>query len=387
MKASKVKQLEKKHVVQTYTRAGFVLEKGKDCYVFDKEGKKYLDLVGGIACTPIGHGNNYLASKVFEQAKKLLNVSNLYYTEPQVELAEKLAKLSGLDKCFFCNSGAEANEAAIKLARKYAGKTQIIVMSHGFHGRTFGALAATWKPKIKKPFTPLVPGFKFVKYNDVKAIEKAISKKTAAVMLEPIQGEAGIIVPDKDYLKKVSAICKKKKVLLVLDEVQSGNGRTGEYFCFKHSKIKPDIVTLAKGVANGIPMGVMIASNKVASGFGRSDHASTFGGNNLASAAANATIDFILKKKLMKNAVKAGDYFINKLNQLKSNKKSIKEVRGKGLMIGVELKEEVKPIVEKCYKKGFIINACGKHVLRFLPPLTIKKKQIDSVIKALGEVL
>lgn len=387
MKSSKVKQLEKKHVVQTYGRANFVLEKGKDCYVWDKNGKKYLDLVGGIACTPIGHGNVYLASKVFNQAKKLLNASNLYYTEPQVELAEKLAKLSGLDKCFFCNSGAEANEAAIKLARKYKKKTEIIVMEHGFHGRTFGSLSATWKPKIKKPFKPLVPGFKFVKYNDVKAIEKAISKKTAAVMLEPIQGEAGIIIPDKDYLKKVSALCKKKKVLLVLDEIQTGSGRTGEYFCFKHSKIKPDIVTLAKGIANGIPMGVMIASNKVASGFGKSDHASTFGGNSLASSAANATIDFILKKKLMKNAVKVGNYFISKLNELKNDKKMIKEVRGKGLLIAVELNGKSAPIVEKCYKKGMIINVGGPNVLRFVPPLTLKKTHVDKVIKVLSDVL
>jgi acetylornithine/N-succinyldiaminopimelate aminotransferase len=387
MKPAKVKQLEKKHVVQTYGRAKFVLEKGKGCYVFDKDGKKYLDLVGGIACTPIGHGNKYLALHVFHQAKKLLNVSNLYYTESQVALAEKLAKLSGLDKCFFCNSGAEANEAAIKLARKYTGKTQIIVMNHGFHGRTFGSLSATWKPKIKKAFKPLLTGFKFVKYNDVKAIEKAITKKTAAVMLEPIQGEAGIIIPDKDYLKKVSALCKKKKVLLILDEVQTGSGRTGEYFCFKHSKIKPDIVTLAKGVANGIPMGVMIASNKAASGFGKSDHASTFGGNSLASSAANATIDFILKKKLMKKAVKVGNYFINELNQLKNNKKSIKEVRGKGLLIAVELNEKSAPIVEKCYKKGIIINVGGEKVLRFVPPLTLKKKHVNQVIKVLEEVL
>ncbi|MBW2980036.1 aspartate aminotransferase family protein [Candidatus Woesearchaeota archaeon] len=387
MKSAKVKQLEKKYVVQTYSRAKFVLEKGKGCYVYDKDKKKYLDLVGGIACTPIGHGNKYLASKVAKQAKKLLNVSNLYYTEPQVELAEKLAKLSGLDKCFFCNSGAEANEAAIKLARKYKKKIEIIVMNHGFHGRTFGSLAATWKPKIKEPFKPLVPGFKFVKYNDVKAIEKAISKKTAAVMLEPIQGEAGIIVPDKNYLKDVSKLCKKKNVLLILDEVQTGNGRTGEYFCFKHSKIKPDIVTTAKGVANGIPLGVMIASNKVAAGFGKGDHASTFGGNNLASTAANATIDFILKKKLMKKAVKVGIYFINELNQLKNNKKSIKDVRGKGLMIAVELDKEVKPIVEKCYKEGFIINACGPNTLRFVPSLTLKKKHVKQVIKVLEEVL
>jgi len=387
MNPAKVKQLEKKYVVQTYTRAKFVLDKGKGCYVFDKNKKKYLDLVGGIACTPIGHGNKYLAYHVFKQANKLLNVSNLYYTEPQVELAGKLAKLSGLDKCFFCNSGAEANEAAIKLARKYKKKTEIIVMEHGFHGRTFGALAATWKPKIKKAFKPLVPGFKFVKYNDVKAIEKAISKKTAAVMLEPIQGEAGIIVPDKDYLKNVSKLCKKKNILLILDEVQSGNGRTGEYFCFKHSKIKPDIVTSAKGIANGIPLGVMIASNKVAAGFGKGDHASTFGGNNLASAAANATIDFILKKKLMKKAVKVGDYFIKKLHQLKANKKIIKEVRGKGLMIGVELNKEVKPIIEKCYNEGLIIATGGKYVLRFLPPLTLKKKHVNQVIKVLSDVL
>jgi acetylornithine/N-succinyldiaminopimelate aminotransferase len=383
MKSSEIKEAEKKYIMQSYGRFDLVIDSGKDAYVFGKDGKKYLDFITGIGCVPAGHANKKVAEAIAKQSKKLIQVSNLYYTEQQVELAEKLVKLSGLKKCFFCNSGAEANEAAIKLAKKVTGKNGFIVCKHAFHGRTHGSLAATWKGKFKKKFTPLVKGFKFVEYNNPEAIEKAINKKTAAVMLEPIQGEAGIIVPYEDYLAKVAEICKKKKVLLIVDEIQSGNGKTGKFFAYNHSKIKPDIVTLAKGLANGVPIGVCISKYE----FEKGEHASTFGGNNLACAAANATIDYILKNKLMENAAKIGNYFIKKLDELKNKNPKIKKIKGKGLMIGVDIKGDAKKITEECLKKGLLINNATDHTLRFLPALIITKKHVDETMKILGEVL
>lgn len=385
METEKIMEMEKEFIMQTYSRSPIVIECGKGCYVFDKSGKKYLDLVGGLATCSIGHGNKNVAKSVCEQSKKLLNATNLYYTEPQVILAKKLVEMSGLGKCFFCNSGAEANEAAIKLARKYTGKTDIISTKNAFHGRTLGALSATWKEKFRKKFEPVVPGFVFVDYNDIKSVGGAITGKTAAVIVEPIQGESGIIAPASDYLVKLKKLCEDKNILLIIDEVQTGNGRTGKFFAYQHDNITPDIVTLAKGLANGIPIGVAIAKKGV--DFDKSDHGSTFGGNSLSCAAANATIDFILEKKLMENASKQGNYFMKKLNELKKNHSIIKEVRGKGLIIGVELNSEGKGIVSKCMEKGLLINCASDNVLRFLPPLIITKKEIGNAIKILSSVL
>lgn len=385
MDTKEVIKIEKKYIMQTYARFSVAIDYGKDCYVFDKDGKKYLDLVGGLATCSIGHGNEKVAEAVCAQSKKLLNITNLYYTEPQLILAEKLTKLSGLSKCFFCNSGAEANEAAIKLARKHTKKTDIIATKNAFHGRTLGVLSATWKEKFRKKFEPLVPGFKFVEYNNVKAVEDAITEKTAAVIVEPIQGESGIIVPSDDYLIKLKKICEEKNILLILDEVQTGIGRTGKFFAYLHYNVKPDIVTLAKGLANGIPIGVMMAKEGI--DFEKGDHASTFGGNNLSCAAANAVIDFILENNLIENAVKQGNYFMKKLNELKNKHKIIKEVRGKGLMIGVELTVECKDIANKCLEKGLLVNCASDKVLRFLPSLIIKKEDIDAALNILDEVL
>jgi len=384
MKTEQIKKLEKEHVMQTYGRYDLVIDHGKGCYVFDKQGKKYLDFITGIACVPIGHANKYVTKAICKQAKKLVQVSNMYYTEQQVVLAEKLAKLSGMQKCFFCNSGTEANEAAIKLAKKITKKNKFIAFEHAFHGRTTGSLSATWKVKYKEPFKPLAPNVIFVKYNDINALEKVITKEIAAVIIEPIQGEAGIIVPDKGYLKKVEQLCHKKKVLMIVDEVQSGNGKTGEFFAYLHENIKPDIVTTAKGLANGFPIGVCLAKKGI--DFDKGNHASTFGGNNLACAAAIATIDFILKKKLMKNAVKVGNYFMEELNKL--NKKSIVKVKGKGMMIGVELKQNnANDIVKKCLEKGLLLNSATENVLRFLPPLIATKKHVNEAVKILDQVL
>lgn len=382
MEAEKIKQLEEKYVMQTYGRYNLAVDYGKGCYVYDPSGKKYLDFLGGIACAPLGHGNEYVAKAISTQAKKLIQISNLYYSEQQVVLAEKLAKISGLGKCFFCNSGTEANEAAIKLAKKVTGKKKFIAFEHAFHGRTTGSLAATWKEKYKAPFEPLTPEVIFVKYNDIKELEKAITKEIASVIIEPIQGEAGIIVPDPGYLKKVEQLCNKNKVLLIVDEVQSGNGRTGKFFAYLHEDIKPDIVTTAKGLANGVPIGVCIAKQGI--DFDKTNHASTFGGNSLSCAAANATIDFMLKEKLMENAVEVGNYFMKELGKLKN----VKKVKGKGLMIGVDLNEDkAKEVVDKCIEKGLLLNNATENTLRFLPPLNITKKDVDDAIEILKEVL
>ena len=382
METEKVYGMEKKFIMQTYDRQSLVVAKGKGCYVYDMRGKRYLDLVGGLATCPLGHSNGKLANIVKSQILKVINASNLYYSEEQVLLAEKLVKLSGLGTCFFSNSGTESVEAAIKLARKYTGKTDIVAAKNSFHGRTYGSLSATGKEKIKKGFEPLVPGFTHVDYGNAKLIGGAITQKTAAVILEPIQGESGVVVPPKDYLKDVRKICDKHGVLLILDEVQTGVGRTGKFFAYGHEGIKPDIVTLAKGLANGIPIGATLASNKVASGFKPGDHGSTFGGNSLACKAALFTLDFIMKNSLMKNAEKQGSYLMEKLSKLDG----IKNVRGKGLIIGMDIKN-AKEVVKKCISKGLIINSTSESTIRLLPPLIITKKQIDDSIMILKGVL
>jgi acetylornithine/N-succinyldiaminopimelate aminotransferase len=292
-----------------------------------------------------------------------------------------------LQKCFFCNSGTEANEAAIKLAKKITKKKKFIAFEHSFHGRTTASLAATWKGNYRDPFTPLTPEVFFVKYNDIKELESAINKhkkELAAVIIEPVQGEAGIIVPKKGYLNEVEKLCNQNKILLIVDEVQSGNGKTGEFFAYLHEDVKPDIVTTAKGLANGFPIGVCIAKQGI--DFDKGNHASTFGGNSLACAAAITTIDYILSNNLMENAVEIGNYFMKKLNDL--NNPIIKEVRGMGLMIGVELNKPVaKEVVGKCLEKGLLLNNATESTLRFLPALTINKKHIDEAIEILKEVL
>ena len=294
MNTKQIIELEKKHIMQTYARPGFVIDRGKGCYAFDKEGKKYIDLVGGIATCILGHGNKGFAKAVEKQLAKVTNPTNLYYSEEQTALAEKLSKLSGLEKSFFSNSGAESAEAAIKLARKHTKKFGMIAMNHAFHGRTMGSLSAPWKEKIKIPFKPLLEGFKHVKYGDAAAAEEAIDGNTGAIIVEPIQGEAGIIIPPSGYLKQLRQICDKHKILLIIDEIQSGCGRTGKFFAFQHEKIKPDIALLAKGLANGIPIGVTLAAEEVAASFEKGDHGSTFGGNPVSCAASNYTINYII---------------------------------------------------------------------------------------------
>ncbi|MFZ3168502.1 MAG: acetylornithine transaminase [Candidatus Methanoperedens sp.] len=372
-----------KYIFQTYTRQPIAIKSAQGALVTDVDGKEYIDCVAGIAVNNVGHCHPEVVSAIKQQAEQLIHVSNLYYTENQAILAEELAGISGMDRVFYCNSGAEAVEGALKLARKASGKKEFIATEHAFHGRTRGALSVTHKEKYRKPFEPLGPAV-FVPYNNADAIRSAITDNTAGVILEPIQGEGGIIIPSERYLKEVREICDEKGVLLILDEVQTGFGRTGKWFAKEHSDITPDIMTTAKAMGGGFPMGAMLAREDVAANFVRGDHASTFGGGALACAAALANIDVIKKEKLVKRSQVLGDYLVSKLREL--NKDYILEIRGKGLMVGMELSVKCEDIVAKAREKGVLLNCTSESVLRFVPPLTITKQQLDTVVSVLDEI-
>ena len=388
MKAEEVKKLDEKYVIHTYKRIPLVLVKGKGTRVWDSEGKEYLDFVAGIAVNGLGHCHPRVVKAIQEQVAQLIHISNLYYIEPQVKLAKLLAEISFGDKSFFCNSGAEAVEAAIKLSRKYGKgeRYEIICMEGSFHGRTLATLTATGQEKYRKGYAPLAPGFKIVPFDDLEKAKEAISSRTVAIMLESIQGEGGINVAGDDYLKGIRRLCDENDLLLILDEIQCGMGRTGKLFSYEHYGIEPDIMTLAKSLGGGFPIGAMITKDKIASCFSPGDHASTFGGNPLACSAACAAIEAILEEKLIEKAAQVGDYFIEKLKELKKKYSFIKDVRGKGLMIGVELEFEGKDIVTKCQEKGILINCTVDKILRFVPPLIVTQEEVDRVITVLDEI-
>jgi len=328
-----------------------------------------------------------------KQVETLTHVSNLYYIEPQIGLARLLVENSFADKVFFCNSGAEANEAAIKLARKYAyektggDRYEIITMIDSFHGRTLATITATGQEKFQKGFAPLPGGFKYVPFNDLSTLEHAITEKTCGIMLEPIQAEGGIRIPDNDYLRGVRKICNDNGLLLMLDEVQVGMGRTGSLFAYENYGIEPDIMTLAKAMGNGFPVGAMLATDRVAAAFAPGSHASTFGGNPLGMAACLAVMEVLLKEGVLENCKKTGSYLLEKLNELKKNHSIIKEVRGKGLIIGMELSVEGEDIVKKCRDKGILINCTCGNILRFVPPLIITAEDVDMAVNVLDEVM
>ena len=378
-----------------FNRYKIVLDHGDGAYVWDINGKKYLDFLGGIAVNVLGHNNKALAGAVAEQAGKLIHCSNLYYTQPQADAAAKLVKLSGLDKAFFGNSGAEANEGAIKIARKYGysinpEKTEIISAWDSFHGRTLATLTATGQPHYHEGLGPLPEGFSYVHYNDIAELESKISDKTAAVMLETIQGEGGVHTPDGDYLKQVRELCDKHGALLILDEIQAGIGRSGKFFAYENYGIKPDIVTLAKGLAGGVPIGAFIVTDKVAAAFKPGDHGTTFGGNPLACAAANVVLDTVPQEEFLQNVQVVGKYFKDKLQELaKKYPKFIVDVRGEGLILGAELisSDHGRDIVNDCLAKGLIINCTAGKVLRFIPPLIITTSQIDEAFAVMDEVI
>lgn len=382
-----------KYIMGTYKRFPMVLVKGSGARVWDSDGNEYLDFVAGIAVCSLGHSHRKVVEAIKKQVDILTHVSNLYYIEPQIHYAKMLVENSFADKAFFCNSGAEANEAAIKLARRYAyenmsgHKYEFITMEDSFHGRTLATITATGQEKFQIGFAPLPEGFKYVPFNDISALENAITEKTCGVMLEPIQGEGGIKIPGDDYLKKVRKICDDRGILMILDEVQVGMGRTGKLFAHEHYGIKPDIMTLAKAMGNGFPVGAMLAIDRVATAFVPGTHASTFGGNPLAMAAALATLDILINEGTLDNCNEMGAYFLKKLERLKDQHLSIKDVRGKGLIIGMELTEDGGDIVKKCMNKGLLINCTGGNVLRFVPPLIITRSDVDVAIDILEEVM
>ena len=384
--------LSEQYIAHTYNRYPVVLVRGKGTRVWDIEGEEYLDFVSGLAVVNLGHCHPRIVQAIQTQAEKLIHISNFYYIEPQIQLASLLCKHSFADKVFFCNSGAEANEGAFKLARKYAkekmGKNryEIITMERSFHGRTLATLTATGQDKFHKGYEPLMPGFKYVPFNDIEAVKSGINSKTCAVMLEPIQGEGGVNCPSEGYLKALREICDEKGLLLIFDEVQVGMGRTGKLFAYEHEEVEPDILTRAKSLAGGVPIGAMLIKKGIAESFQPGDHASTFGGNPLATAAGVAALTTILEEGVLENCQKMGDYFRSRLDQIKEKFPFVKEVRGKGLILGMELKGDGSSIVKEMLKRKILINCTMGNVLRFLPPLIVTQEEVDRVIKALEEV-
>ena len=378
---------------KTYKRSPITLVKGDGCRVWDENGKEYIDFVGGIAVCALGHSSLVVSKALCEQSKKLVHVSNLFYTQPQTELAQVLVENSFADRVFFSNSGAEANEAAIKLARRYSKekfgpeKHVIITMDNSFHGRTIATLSATGQKNIKTGFDPILKGFKYVPFNDLNKLKSVIDGSVCAVMLEPIQGEGGVVLPDADYLKGVSKICGEHDILLIVDEVQVGIGRTGSLFAYQHFGITPDIMTLAKALGNGLPIGAMLAKEELKDAFGPGSHGSTFGGTPLITAGALAVIKSLLNDGWIENAREMGDYFKNKLISLQQKYSIIKDVRGLGLMLALLLDRDGTDIVNTCIERGFLINCIQERVLRFVPPLIIGKVEIDLLINCLDEIL
>ncbi len=392
MKNKDVAALTDKFVAKTYARTPLALVKGRGVKVWDADGKEYLDFLAGIAVNSFGHCHPAIVKAIKQQAQTLMHVSNLYHMQPQSELARELCRNSFADRVFFCNSGAEANEAAIKLARRYGleklgGKYEIISTHNSFHGRTLATLTATGQEKVRAGYDPLPAGFRQVPYNKLDAMEAAIDeKKTVAILIEPIQAEGGVIVPHETYMLGLREICDQRRILLIFDEVQTGMGRTGKLFGYENFGVKPDIMTLAKALGGGLPLGAMLAREDVANSFGPGSHASTFGGNPVACAAGLAVMQ-LLKTGALKNCVQMGKYFVKGLEALKKRFSFIRDIRGKGLLIGVELEIEGSKIAEACMLEGLLMNCTAAKVLRFVPPLTIKKNEIDRGLAILEKVL
>ncbi|WGI18029.1 acetylornithine transaminase [Methanonatronarchaeum sp. AMET-Sl] len=386
MNLDEVAELGEKHLIDVYNRLPIMLEGGQGTRVWDSEGNEYLDFVAGIAVNSVGHCHPNVVEAVREQAGKLIHCSNFYHIESQAKLAEKISEISFGDKVFFGNSGTEANEAAIKLARKATDNTEIIAAEGSFHGRSLGSLSATWKDRYRGPFQPLVPDFSFVPYGDTEEIKNRVSGETAAVMLEPIQGEGGVNIPPEGYLEAVRDICNDTGTLLVFDEVQTGMGRTGKWFGYQHHDVEPDIISLAKSLGGGLPIGAMVAKKEVGEAFTPGDHASTFGGNPIACSAALATIKTMENDNLIKRSREHGAYMKNQLKDLihQDQNNWINEVRGRGLMIGLETDGKAQEIVDKALEKKVLLNKVSEDVIRFVPPLTVTKKEIDKVVSLIG---
>lgn len=377
-----------KYVMNTYARLPVAICRGKGVYLWDVEGKKYLDFLSGLGVNILGYFHPHMTYALTKQSKDLLHISNLVHISQQAELAEILVEHSFADKIFFCNSGAEANEAAVKLARKWGGRDsqgryEILTADQSFHGRTLGMISASGQERLRRDFGPVAPGFRHIPFGDEKAAHEAVGPETCAIMVEPIQGEGGVVVPPQDYLKALKDICQEHHLLLILDEVQTGMGRTGRLFAYEHFGVVPDIATVAKGLGGGVPIGAVLAQEGVAGTFVPGDHASTFGGNPLATAVALAVLKVLTSEEILENCRTVGSYFLDRLGELNR----IHNVRGYGLMIGCDVDHGANDIMNACLKAGLFINAIQNRILRFLPPLILKKKQVDEGMKILKEVL
>ena len=386
-----VVEMEKKYLIQTYARSPIVIERGKGCWVWDIQGKKYLDFVSGLGVNALGHAHPRILKALREQAGKTIHVSNLYYHPYQGPLAAALAKITGMDRAFFCNSGTEAVEGAIKLARAYAGrgrkgKSEVVSLDNSFHGRTIGALSATGQGKYRQDFEPLVPGFRFCRFNDVKDLEAQVNENTCAVILEPIQGEGGIFEVSREFMEAAGRLARKSKAVLIFDEIQSGLGRTGDYLASKVYDVKPDVILLAKPLAAGLPLAAILAREAVACGLGAGMHGTTFGGGPLACRVALEFLAVLEEEKVLRNVRKMGEYFRRRLVDLKKKYPFIREIRGRGLMLALDLAIPSRPFVQAALEQGVIINSTHETVLRFLPPLIVEKKHVDQLASALDSI-
>lgn len=393
MSNQSIKELGEQYVMNTYGRFPAAMVRGQGAKLYDADGKEYIDFLGGIAVTLLGHANPVLTKAITKQAEQFLHCSNYYWIEPQNQLAALLCQNSCLDKVFFCNSGAEANEGAIKLARKYSaqkygeGRYKILTMEKSFHGRTIATLTATGQDHFHKDFLPLIEGFDYVPLNDVAAFKEKADDSVCAVILEPIQGEGGVFPLDKQVACEIAKYCKEKDILLIIDEVQTGLGRTGSLFGYQNLDIEPDIMTLAKALGGGVPIGAFLAKDEVAMAMSPGDHGSTFGGNPLASAAGLAVMQTILAEGFMEQMNTTADYFKDQLNELVAKYSFIQGVRGKGLMLAIELGQEAKPVMQACFQEGLLLATAGTTALRFLPALNITKQEIDEGMQKLNDVL
>ncbi|HUS80554.1 MAG TPA: acetylornithine transaminase [Armatimonadota bacterium] len=394
MTNEEIARLAAKHVMPTYSPLPLAFVEGRGCVIVDADGKQYLDFVAGIAVCGIGHAHPRLTRAICEQAGRIMHTSNLYLIEPQARLAERLCALSFADRAFFCNSGAEANEAAIKLARKWAvgnlaeGRRGIVSALKSFHGRTLATVTATGQEKYQKAFVPLPTGFGYVPFGDIGALAAALDESVCAVMLEPIQGEGGINVPPEHYLRGVRDLCDERGILLIFDEVQTGMGRTGKWFAYEHYGIAPDIMTLAKSLAGGFPIGACLATERVGTAFAPGDHASTFGGNHLACAAALATLDIIEDEGLVENARAMGELLVARFTDLAKRSPRVDHIRGVGLLLGLQLADDsARALQAACVERGLLVNAIGEGLLRLAPPLCVSAEQCEQAVEIITEAL
>ncbi|MEM2901351.1 MAG: aspartate aminotransferase family protein [Candidatus Bathyarchaeia archaeon] len=384
-----VMEAENRFTAAVYAKRPIVISQGRGASLWDIDGKEYIDCTGSYGQCVVGYGHPKIVEAIKEQAEKLSSCHGYAYNEARAKLAEKLVEISpkGLDRVFLSNSGAEAVECALKLARKYTGKRETIAMVGGYHGKTMGALSATWNRKYRDSFQPLLPGFIHVPYGDVEKVEKAITEDTGSVIVEPIQGENGVRIPPENYLKELRELCDRKKVLLIFDEIQTGFGRTGKIFACEHWKVTPDILCLAKGLAGGLPIGVTMAKDEIMSSLSIGEHTSTYGGNPITAAAASAAIDVLLEERLPARALELGEHFLSELKDMERTFRIVREARGLGLMLALELRFDVHDIIMKAMDKGVLILDAGRTVLRFLPPLVITREQLNRVAAVLREIV